>query len=101
MTAQEFAANVLVHVNRVADEIAELSIPRDDEPFTEWSTSALQRRVRENARLVLLDWLLPKQARQMPMMCPRCGVHQVDPVLLGTEAEGHICGQCWLEDPLQ
>ena len=31
-------------------------------------------------------------------LCPRCGVHQADMVLLGREGEGHVCGQCWLDD---
>jgi hypothetical protein len=31
-------------------------------------------------------------------LCPRCGINQIDPVLLGTENEGHICGQCWTQD---
>jgi hypothetical protein len=32
------------------------------------------------------------------LICPRCGVNRIDRVLLGTEAEGHICGQCWTND---
>jgi hypothetical protein len=26
-------------INRLAEEIAVLSVPRDDEPFTEWSSA--------------------------------------------------------------
>ena len=61
MTAQQAAANIIAHINKLADEIAELSIPGDNDPFTEWSTAALHRRIRENARLVLLTWLLPSR----------------------------------------
>jgi hypothetical protein len=34
-------------------------------------------------------------------LCPRCKANQIDPVLLGTEEEGHICGQCWVNDRAQ
>ena len=35
--------------------------------------------------------------------CPRCLVNPIGPnlVLLGTEAEGYICDECWVEDRLK
>lgn len=34
----------------------------------------------------------------MQSICPRCGTNRIDRALLGTEAEGHICGDCWQQD---
>jgi hypothetical protein len=31
-------------------------------------------------------------------ICLRCGVNPVDLVFLGTEKEGHLCGDCWVRD---
>jgi hypothetical protein len=31
-------------------------------------------------------------------LCPRCKANPIDPVFLGTEGEGHVCGQCWMDD---
>lgn len=30
--------------------------------------------------------------------CPRCKRNDADPIFLGTEREGHICGSCWQAD---
>ena len=31
-------------------------------------------------------------------LCPRCHERPLDPVLLGSKEEGHICGECWEDD---
>lgn len=31
-------------------------------------------------------------------ICPRCGERPIDPIFLGADGEGRICGDCWAED---
>ena len=40
----------------------------------------------------------PKALRAIGLLCPRCLTRRIDPVLIGSKEEGHICGNCWLED---
>jgi hypothetical protein len=30
--------------------------------------------------------------------CPRCLINPIDKIFLGSEDEGHICGDCWVRD---
>ena len=37
--------------------------------------------------------------KQKQHACPRCGVELGDqPIYLGREDEGHVCGDCWTKD---
>lgn len=37
---------------------------------------------------------------QKASVCPRCRTNPIEPnpIFLGTETEGHICGECWKQD---
>lgn len=58
VSSKEMARNISKAVDQLADEIARRSIPDPDAHFSEWSAEAMQRRVKSNARDVLLDWML-------------------------------------------